>query len=493
MTSLTKLIKYRKYASELYDDEFSQFITIWTKKYGRNILLTPFFNQFTSTNTTTTPIESIDKAIEIMKTIIQSRDNNSSEESSIIDINFLSSSLTQQIASYLNHKDYIQMSKCNRSLFIHLNTTCTLTELNLTNFNSYENINLCKYPKLQHLKFKLSKFDQLQLPQYTICNYLNKLTIDAEDITHNSPQLTNFLQATNIINTENIIQLNMESFGSWDNQFTQELRLIDIFKQFPKLERLSVDNCHLLMSNTLNPKELLPNLIGFKWNGGNVNIANLFINVFGNQLLFLSLAHHENIIVPENIQFINLYELQMESPSKDFLNKFLLSAINLKKIEIDQEWFMRDNELKEILQKIISEYKQLEYLGIDEWQNERFDTVCNGIERGLFKIINHKNGNLKIKIIFNSSLSMNPESSDMLINLSRLICQLNSGKLLNWMVICEFNGKTKENQDDAINYNRFIGIVDKNNAKIALFTPKKIVITNKECNICGFNESWIMK
>ncbi len=81
MASLIKLIEYRKYISELNDKEFSEFIFLWTKQYGRNILLTPFFNQFTSINTATPSTECIDKAIEIMKTIIQSRptNNNNSE------------------------------------------------------------------------------------------------------------------------------------------------------------------------------------------------------------------------------------------------------------------------------------------------------------------------------------------------------------------------------------------------------------------------------
>ena len=76
---------------------------------------------------------------------------------------------------------------------------------------------------------------------------------------------------------------------------------------------------------------------------------------------------------------------------------------------------------------------------IVESDYEYMDCIWDGIEKGLYSLKNRK-GNMKIKLRFGTNKDTAPKSSDTLIKVYRIMMQLKSSKLDDFMFTVRFQG-----------------------------------------------------
>ena len=155
MSSLTQVIKTRSLLDSLTNTEFTQLIAHFAKQCGRNAILTPFFAQYMNFNKSNhaSNTHHMDDMMNIVSTIIRKRKTNSNSNlSSRPTINSLPKAVIGEAASYLPQKDYISLSKTNRSNYISCNEPNTLRHLDLKNVTNYARIDLQKYLQLTHLE-----------------------------------------------------------------------------------------------------------------------------------------------------------------------------------------------------------------------------------------------------------------------------------------------------------------------------------------------------
>ncbi len=82
-------------------------------------------------------------------------------ESDNIKLDSIPKSLIGVIASFLNQKNYINFSKCNRYIYLGCNTPNLMQELNLYEINA--SVNLCLYPSIKHFKLNFNKVSKLMI------------------------------------------------------------------------------------------------------------------------------------------------------------------------------------------------------------------------------------------------------------------------------------------------------------------------------------------
>eukprot|EP01083_Nonionella_stella_P112271 330055_1 len=383
MASMADVIKFRVLSSKLYSAEFNAFILEFIQECGRDILVTSLFNRFITNNTAQNGHhQPLTTCIGIMKHIMELRKHKPNTLSQTkIAIHSLSPDLIGETSSYLCHHDNIAFGEVNRAIYIGCNTPNTLRKLDLTAVNDYSVVSLRKYPHLQCLAITLNQFHQLLLP-----NHLQELTIEgneARDLNLNP----------NIVEMNNLGQINLHSFGQYDNQqrlryhgrsLTELISMIHAHNiQYLRVENVWTDTKMDDIGSSL--VGLLPNLRGFEWNGGYNETRNHFMELFGEQLVFLSFWV-TGLPIP-NISWNHLEQLIIGDPDTFTLNSVLKTARRLKRVELILDSAIDDNKdaLADTIVKIIRNNALLSCVEIITTNNTNGDAVYQALECALDK------------------------------------------------------------------------------------------------------------
>eukprot|EP01084_Bolivina_argentea_P210702 358538_1 len=149
--NMEPIIKFRLLAAQLQPYESQQLM----QKIGFNKIISLIFNSFVLTfNKTQQHHHELSNIKNIISDIINSRDQNGSYPNQLtntitLQIDELPFEMIGECASYLNIKDYMNFSLCNRNIYCASNSPIKLHELNLTNYNNYNMINLNKFSMIK--------------------------------------------------------------------------------------------------------------------------------------------------------------------------------------------------------------------------------------------------------------------------------------------------------------------------------------------------------
>ena len=339
--ALLKVVKFRSLSKTLTAMEFNQFTADFIKTCGRDALLTALCDKFTNQNNsdqnaTTADTQRLDTAINIVHNIIRCR-KQMNGKSNKLKLEVLPTAIIGEIASYLPLKDYASLNKTNRLTYIGCNESNTLRYLDLLKLIDYGQIDLTKYIQLNHLKLKLTNFNELSLPTdgSKILPRLTGLTLDADR--HTDIDL-NHLKSQTAINLSNVSCLKLRAFGQrirskWFSFNTFRSLILS----FPNIQYLILNFTNPDFSNNISEFDvnaLLPNLKGLAHYNGSWRLFNHIITFAASSLKSLIFRYCERIIIPSNLVFSNLEELCITSPTIEVLNNIVNKTKSLKRIEL---------------------------------------------------------------------------------------------------------------------------------------------------------------
>ena len=434
MSALLKVIKFRSLVNTLTDKEFNRFTSYLGAKCGRDALFivgSPFNHQ----NQNHSHVVNI--AIGIVKCIMNSRiKSNQNLAPHAKKLDSLPNELIGEIASYLSQKHYSVFAQTNRSIYIGCNDPNTLKHLNLHEITNYASVNLQHYPNIDHLELKSSKFHQLSLPSNeTILPHLTKLTLHMK-----SDAQINKLSLQTAISFKNVTHLELHDFNDTLDNYAKLLKL------FPKVEYLinfhvTVENRNLLLSLITNPfniKTLSPNLKGYCHFSSSPMILDTVIRSCSSSLKCLHFTYGPRYVVsfPPNLSLPKLEELSISRPTTDILNIFSNATPSLERLELNNITSNMDkSQIKNILNKLLLSHKSLEFLEVIDVELGKLDSICEGIETGLYYLEEQRGGDLKIRIqIGKTKKAIIPKSADLFLRTSRVTTQLESAGFDNWMM-----------------------------------------------------------
>ena len=480
MASLSQVIKVRSLLDSFNDIEFNELIARFVKQCGREALLTPFFAQHMKQNKSYHNPNSQ----HIINIIVRKRKSNFHLFTKV-SIHTLPKAIIGEVASYLSQKDYVSLTKTNRSIYIGCNEPNTLRHLDLKSVNNYSCIDLQKYPQLTHLEIDLTKPNQLSLPSdKTILHHLNRLTLYAND---QRDVDINALISQLAINLSNINHLKLTRFATDDqndtNNWFSKATVLQLLEKFANTEYLNMDNVWPLIysEDSLN-LPMAQNLKAIRAIRYNLNLVNYLIETCGPSLQSLHLGDYNTIELPSHISFPKLTEFFLLAPTSDNLNILSKKA---ELIDISAS-ITNESQMRETLQKIITTYSELEVLFIHDVRYDYFDCICDGIEKGL-SLSHEKKGNLRMLMQFGDELHpiSPPESSDSLIKIARILNQLQLTKLDNFMLHIALIGEVSI-EEEWNKHKELFGDCNINRLKIGTDCDGWfLTISNKGCKISG--------
>ena len=142
MSALPQAVKFRELADQLDDSEFTRFLSTLCAQFGRDIFLTPLFNQFQRENN-----HNVTRATAAIHDILNSRreKSNSPSVAPLVSLQSLPGELVGEIGSYCSQIDYFDFSQSCRSIYVGCNTPNTLRALDLRNIGSDQHLASIRY------------------------------------------------------------------------------------------------------------------------------------------------------------------------------------------------------------------------------------------------------------------------------------------------------------------------------------------------------------
>ena len=135
------------------------------------------------------------------------------------------------------------------------------------------------------------------------------------------------------------------------------------------------------------------------------------------------------------------------------------------------------------MEQLLTTNLSLGVFAIFEIEYEYMDCIWDGIEKGLYSSRNRK-GNMRIKLKFGNGGDTTPKSSDILIKIYRIMMQLKSSNLDNFMFVAIMldNVDPEWEQQKHIFYKRH-----KTDFWVEYGVKNywAILVTNNHCKICG--------
>merc|ERR1712228_191758 len=387
-------------------------------------------------------------------------------------------------ASFLQQKDYIHLSKTNRSVFLGCNTPNLMQELNLLKIADYSSIDLALYSSVKTLKLKFSKFNEMKFPENesSVMNQLESITLDGEN--KNDIDIDPFM-INNQLNVQNVTRLELCNFG-----LPLAGRRIDIDKlyrllsKFPNIYDLSMygvaTNADVDSGKVC---ALCPGLTSLTLCLRPTNSTISLINAFGHQLrdITMDCALIEFDDDFSKVNFGNLNNLKIASPSSPIYNDILNTAVDLKSIKIIM--LSGQNETNQLLIKCITTCKSLQsikFIDYRKFNDKSLESVLTEIEKGLFetKSLKRKQMRLKIKIKCDATFKL----SDFAFRFGNIIHWMRISVIKDFMLILHLSGLSND--------------VDRSQIRKELSTASTgtkvwsqsnvFFVSNKNCNLSHF-------
>eukprot|EP01083_Nonionella_stella_P100110 281965_1 len=430
---------------------------------------------------------------------------------SSIKFNELPSPLIGATASFLCQHDYIHLSQCCRSMFIGCNAPNQMQTLNLLNVKipDYSNINLTLFPFLRTLRIKTYKMESLPLHPHLNFEF-NELQSITLDMGRNHSINTGYINDHDIdiqklkkhvpLNTNHITHLTLANVGG-----QHEAALPELLNHFETLSHLRFITCYdnkfmAVASNRIIPS--VPKLRGLAVTGMASEYAIPIIHAYAPQLESLEFEQGCDDYDLSDIEFSKLEELVLWNPHYNTIAEIIMTAKNLRQILINpipitrllergsrtgMYMFMTEEELKNGITNVFVTCKHLEHFAINGYSHS-FVATLEGIETGILQTIGTKRDSMRILI----SIQFVGESfelfTDKIVSLIESIASnMERSNTSEFMLVL---GRDCRVSNDNTNVSNVFKTISKN-ANISIKCDKmSVCITNKQCDIAGYDASW---
>eukprot|EP01084_Bolivina_argentea_P282810 484191_1 len=481
--SLTKAVKFRSLTTQLNKNETRQFMHYLSDNHFKLIekaLFDQILNVFS--------INEAENINQLISNIIQSRKEKPKPiQPQNIKLDNLPKSLIGVTASFLTQYDYINFSKCNRSIFIGCNSPNLMQEFIMV--SNHPAVNLALYPSITNLYINFCRVHELMIQTpITDLPVINQLTHMSLSGNQTNCDIDPFM-TQNIINTNTVTQLQLFNLGSRSNinHSFNPIKLIKILNKFPNISYLHLAQIY----SSFDPnkiKKLYPNLKGLALSTQSPQRNMSLLNLFASNLEFLKLnRHHANTDYNlDDLIFSKLEELYMPRPHIKSIDGILKTAQNLQKVYIktskNDKCFMTSNETERIMKKLIMSCKYLEYIEFED-EGELFKSALSGIESGLFQTRKWNRKQMKIYIKINKPLTDNEHKNENILEnevVAKLVHWLENSNINDFMFILELDKTDTHKISETLKNNM------SSNVETILVNGLIFVITNKNCTINGF-------
>jgi len=278
---MESLIKFRSLVSQLRPAEHQQFIQEFIQSIDSDAFTTflfRFFQENLNDELLSVVNESLSKTIRgrcSKKTELRALQSNGKMKSEWMHVfkspsepspflNRLPSSIIQKCASYLNASEYMRLSVCNRTMYISIQTSCTLTSLNLIKQKNYSRLNLHRFKSLEVLWVSMRHFNKLKCallecgcpnPVQTYFPRLHTVHLD-----NGCSSEANFVQFGMCMDLTQITTLGIYKFGSITSRrgFDFDRFCWFLHTLFPNVLELKLSQIRLTAYNPQNP--LIPTI-----------------------------------------------------------------------------------------------------------------------------------------------------------------------------------------------------------------------------------------
>merc|ERR1712228_177038 len=297
----------------------------------------------------------------------------------------------------------------------------------------------------------------------------------------------------NCIKTDNIKKVRFYNFGNVGNgnRFNDH-KFEKLLSGFPNAEYLGLINVAIVNANinVAKLKKSYPKLKGLYAAGGSRAKNNEMVNAFGNQLQYLCHSHLPGAGTDfSNINFGNLQQILLTIPNSKTITDILKTGKNIKKIRIFPGGYAQ--EFKSIIPEIF-QCETLQYFEITA-NKANFVSIMDGIEIGLYQTKDVNREQLKIRVNVQSQSCL--ELKDKMLNIQRIINMLHVSNeeqpplVQQFMFVLDLNRvKNKDNQKKILQEN-----LDVFSSNIQIkFHGFVTAISNKECSINGWKETFLM-
>ena len=517
---LVKAVEFRSLAAQLTDAETISFVEDVATSHPEMIIdaLSSYFSVISSNHENVRLNDQFTKSI---ATIIQSRDSQSeSDENTPITFDALPRRLIGVCSSFLDQKSYRQLSSVNRAVFLGCNTPIMLHEVNVS-FESpsdHKSMDFSAFPFDRKLDIGGLALD---------CDYvkdeypesIEMIKLIASQIAE-MPRLVSLqLHSASMIkimaNSDTTNQrtrfLSVDVWGEDEDEFNKYLLSIISFKHvdFLKVTLQEMPEVSLSTENmAIKPLiEICSNLKGLDLKDDEYDIELAVVKEIGENLQYLKLNKVGDMQVHpqlQDVEFTNLRQLVQGAHCCDNAMRMVLrTAVNLEKVKLCSDWD-GDHEENDDNQesdeshgfKLIEEIFELcEQLRYAEIHKDWFERTLEAVASGLSKMKKERQGNLKIKVISDTL------EESFYGTLVRIVGDLCLSTLDQWMIMLPV-----EERD--IHSSALLQEMQSEKLTVQIYHDAKgfhyedvygntqlqscIVISNIECNINGYHESWLM-
>ena len=496
-TMLAEAVKFKALIQQLERNEFTRLMGKIYDAHQSDLIGTALFKHLTQNNNDENmhDLRHINSAI---STIIKSRKSKPKKHAiSNAKLDKFPLPIIGCVSSWLRQSDYFHFEQVNRFIFIGCNAPNMLTELDFKYGVDYSSINLAKYHSLRHLKIDIAKFSRFRWQNRGSCtlNHLQELTLD--NYCKKDCDIQPFLNQ-NCIQMDNIKTVRFQCFGGGaGNTFNSE-KFEKLLSAFSNAEYLEL--CNVFVTNNqidvVKLKKSYPYLKGLSLSGGGNLRYNEIVKAFAKQLQFLyhvdSAGQRFDL---SGMNFCNLQQVVFRNPTFDRVSNVLKAGKDIEKFCIMPRGFfltcLPSQQLKVIIPQIFK-CESLQYFKIDV-NDGNWAAILEGIENGLFQTKNIKRKQLKLRVtdkLFHVDLENKMLNILRIINMLHYMHELTPSSVQQFMFILDMDRSMHSQRLKKI-LNESVDVFSSSNVQCNV-DGLKIIISNKDCTINGWKESWMM-
>ena len=524
--SFTKAIRFRTLTGDLKPEERTEFIKNVSAS-DESLILRALFHHFIQNSPKIE--QEVDRINAKLSDIIETRERASSQTTAfphtMADV---SNAIIGSIASYLVQRDYFRFSWTCRSLYLACNTPNVLREIcvgrqyssfDLRLFSCAETITLSLHHQWKYNSFEKVMESIKEIPR------LNTLTLITDWRRSRVDQLvieTLKLYSSNEILVNKIKVLYIKGyleFPRYDNTYPS--RFIKSLMNFKNVRFLDFTLPHHSHQRKYRTSELramanaFSNLKGLRINEDSSGITKHLLRATANSLEFLSIIDpnyaewmesREIHNLLKSIEFAKLREFEWDSAfAHPPLTAILKTAKNLRKLRFATDVDDNPAQVKaKDVRNVFTQCPLLQYLELnlitnisgDDAADDKVSDILDAIDGGLFDTRDHMRDSLKIQI---KGWMLGSEADECVRRLDQITNSLVLSDVGDFMIMMDFErgGDTEDDRWDHLPFAdwdifkrlpsgvRFFMTKNKNNKDM-------MMITNDDCRICGYSESWMM-
>ena len=485
--SLAPAIEFRWLAAQLTDTEKNTFVTNLTAS-NPHLIMRALAALFINKSKHQKPTETINvQCNQTISNIIQSRDSDDVDVEAV-KLDSMPRRLIGHCASFLDQKSYSNISLCNRTVYLGCNTPSKLKEVCVGYKLPRNNlpVDLSRFPFATNLKiidvwdpeaeyyFFVEDIESL-VDELRIARQIAKMTrvqsLDLSEVDFH----TRFLgiitrHETTTLRTK---ALSVETDYEGDND--EFIANITAFKHLEFL-KVNINEDSVAEWDIKSIIYMCRNLKGLDFDDIGHGIEVKILQEIGHRLHYLKLNRANTV---KGIDFAELRQFKQGTEcDEDVMRMLLRTAINLEKVKMDGD--------ATLIGELLENCKRLRYLEIDA---KDIALVLNALEKALPHAQFSHNKAIKIRVNASSSCASFLRNSKCIKTLQRITESLSLNMDNQWMLILHIKHSTKSFTNDLCES------LQSENLNIAVSQDSSnhiILMTNRDCSICGWRESWLM-